>query len=724
MEKRIRFSEVQLNSDVGKTLQQIAKSSSLNLSDKAIEDAILACDVYEPFTSKERKNIEEPKANKLPTVSDDYFDSRIDFSRNDKGTMSLSKDVRNAQIHTYGKDLLQNAPNIKKDTWDMKAALTTGQKIKIAISDPDYERIGIQNEAILLNTYIYLMGKGPQPAVLARPAHEDKDGNLIVFDEPINVEQIRTYLLVQFSYNIRQGMFDVLRPSVNSDNPTQDRRRRKWGLAKTLACAPEDLDLDWFYTLGMLFLTEGFWDTVRATSNLTRVRDNPNKDGEGITEEDIAELSKTNPGKGTLNVDKGLLLDTKTQEYLSSAKAFNMDHYDDSVTCLMNWIGYQIRLRFNYYRKIIGVQQIRTLSSTPTISSDEMQSQVDEKSGASRLEKEMFKSGAYIDSPEDEIAINQSLEAFFKKEKFWLTDLVENFNDTYPILRYMAAMIEYPCCPGTIILNAVGSGHIDPKGKHINNWAGIFTSDRRPAKGSLTQLSIEVSKKLKKYGILDFFMGLVNHFGGEVYRTKILNNLKKIFDEFKGIPDKSATIPLTFKPHTESEIRSIQTKGVGYWYLVDNNYVQRSLDKWDKYSKPLEGTENENLIELGENMIMDACDYNMNAIVSTYAYSPITSLLKKTPEIRELLDNTEKKAKEEEEARHKASMERINKALAKDAGVRSEEDLSNWDNVDEGDIDNTEIFNVNESIFKSIYKNYMKKKLFETIYKNAQKRRG
>ena len=29
---------------------------------------------------------------------------------------------------------------------------------------------------------------------------------------------------------------------------------------------------------------------------------------------------------------------------------------------------------------------------------------------------------------------------------------------------------------------------------------------------------------------------------------------------------------------------------------------------------------------------------------------------------------------------------------------------------------------INESIFKDIYRNYMKKKLFETIYENAQKR--
>ena len=88
----------------------------------------------------------------------------------------------------------------------------------------------------------------------------------------------------------------------------------------------------------------------------------------------------------------------------------------------------------------------------------------------------------------------------------------------------------------------------------------------------------------------------------------------------------------------------MQKKGIGNWFIVDNNYVQRSIDKWHKYTKPLEGTENESLIEQGENMILDACDMNLNAIVSTRVYNPTGSLLRKFPDIRGLLDDTMTKA--------------------------------------------------------------------------------
>ena len=220
-------------------------------------------------------------------------------------------------------------------------------------------------------------------------------------------------------------------------------------------------------------------------------------------------------------------------------------------------------------------------------------------------------------------------------------------------------------------------------------------------------------------------MGLTNHFGGDTYRIKFLNNLKKVFVEFEGTPDESATIPLTFKPHSEQEIRNLQKKGIGNWFIVDNNYVQRSIDKWHKYTKPLEGTENESLIEQGENMILDACDMNLNAIVSTRVYNPTGSLLRKFPDIRGLLDDTMTKAAEEEKIRSQKLKDEDKKArdMARDQEMSDTfffgRDVPSYvkssNNNDDEDV-------INESIFKDIYRSYMKKKLFETIYENAQKR--
>lgn len=743
MAEKIRFSEWRLGSEAGGKITSIAKRAGY--SDKDIREAIAACDVYIPFNGYYNNGEDTSETKGMETASDDLFDSKMDFEADDNASKSLSKNYSNATTQKYVAGLTRAAYNKRTDIWDMEKALTTGEKVKVRTTDANYERVALNNEIILINTFIYLSGKSSAPKVLARPALESAEG-LVVYDTPMTLRQIQLYFNIYFSYCVEVAMYDLINPYNSGKNvdklnknkkelqkkfadkaaekgfdidPNKDWdkavtadgiRKRKWGISKVLGADPDDLNLSWFFDLSADFLVEGFWEAVQNGSALKKiVKDNPN-----------------------FNTNKGILLDDKFQSMISSVdnllgSGFTLTPVgrEDEDTSLMNWIANAIRLRFNYYKKVIFTQAQRQYNVNMAASTDAMAADKDEKSGASRLEKAMFDAGAYTDSPEDEIALNQSIDNFFKKEKYWLTDEVSNFNDTFPILRYITAMIEYPCCPGTVILSAVGTGHIVAGGKHINNWAGVFTADRKPAKGSLTQLSIEVSKKLKQHGLLDIFMGLTNHFGGDTYRIKFLNNLKKVFVEFEGTPDESATIPLTFKPHSEQEIRNLQKKGIGNWFIVDNNYVQRSIDKWHKYTKPLEGTENESLIEQGENMILDACDMNLNAIVSTRVYNPTGSLLRKFPDIRGLLDDTMTKAAEEEKIRSQKLKDEEKKArdMARDQEMSDTfffgRDVPNYvkssNNNDDEDV-------INESIFKDIYRRYMKKKLFETIYENAQKR--
>lgn len=757
----IRFSEWRLGSEAGKKTVAMAFNKNEGgygkYDEAAVKKAILACDIYVAFEGHKNTGEDTSETKGMDTVSDDLFDTAQDFSGNDSATQYKDKNYSNGVTNKYAQGLPLSAYNKRTGVWDMEKALSTGEKVFVSTTDPLYERTALNNEIILINTFTYLSGKTAKPKVLARPAYE-YNGELNVSDEPMTMNLIATYFNVYFTYVVRVAMYDVISP-YNSDqgkekwdnnkkalqkrfadkaaekgfdvDPNKDwdkatlkdgMARRKYGISKVLGVDPDDLTLGWFFTLSAGFLVDGFWETVESGSALTKVRYTKDEKTGETKEENV----EKDVGAPQFQTHKGVLLDDKFQSMISSVdnlidNGFSINYYDDADSDLMNWIANALRLRFNYYKKVIFTQAARTYKVSQTASSDELQDTKGDKEGANRLEREMFKAGAYEESPEDEIATNQSIDAFFKKEKYWLTDEVENFNDTFPILRYMAAMIEYPCSSGTTILNAVGVGHINNGSKHINNWASTFAADRPAPKGSMAQLSIEVVKKLKKYDLLQLFMGLINNFRGDSYRAKILNGLNRVYTEFEGIPDESATIPLTFKVHTQSEVEAINKKGTQGWYLVDNLFVQRSIDKWDNYTKPLEGTENENLIELGENMIYDACDKNMNAIVPSFYYSPVTSLMKKYPDLKETLDAALKQAKDAEKKQSQDIKDedkaRQNKEISdtffNGKGVPGYVNAKG----DEGELDA-----VNESLFDSIHKSYMKNKLFETIYNKAQKR--
>lgn len=744
MTKNIRFSEWRLGSDAGKKTISMAtnKREGSVYSEADIKKAALACDVYVAFEGHSNDGVNTSQTANMETAEDDLFDQAQDFNGNDSATMAMSKDYSKGVTHQFAQNLPLSAYNKRAGAWDMEKALTTGEKVLVSTTDPLYERTALNNEIILINTLTYLSGKTAKPKVLARPAFEN-NGELVISDEEMPLSLLTTYFDAYFSYVVRVAMYDIISPYNSSQgaakkdskkkdlqqrymdkaaekgydvNPDKDWdkatlkdgvNRRKYGVARVLGIEPDQLDLSWFFSLSSDFLVNGFWDAVENGSS----------------------LRKQAKDKPEFQTNKGILLDDTFQRLISSVdnlldSGFSIDYYEDTDTDLMNWIANALRLRFNYYKKVLFSQAAREYKTTQAASLDAMADEMDDKSGSSRLEREMYKAGQFTDSPEEEIAINQSIDKFFQKEKYWLTDEVDGFNDTYPILRYMAAMIEYPCSSGATILNIVGTGHINNGGKHINNWGSNFTADRPAPRGSLSKLSIEVVKKLEKYDLVQLFMGLINTFRGDTYRGKILNELHKIYVDFEGAPEPTATIPLTFKLHSQSEIEAVNKKGCQRWFLVDSLFIQRCMDRWNKYCEPLVGTEYENLIEDGENMILDACEWNKNSIVPSFFYSPANSIFRKFPEVRELLDGNAKKLSDEEKASRKKFQDLENEKRNKEVSdtffggqgvpayakpVSSEEEEK-----EDGSLD--------ESLFSLIHKNYMKNKLFETVYNNAKKR--
>ena len=762
MTKNIRFSEWRLGSDAGKKTIAMAtnKGEGSAYNEAVIKKAALACDVYVAFEGHKNDGVNTSQTTDMETVAEDLFDQSQDFRGNDKATQAQGKDYSKGKTQKYAKDLPLSSYNKRTGAWDMEKALTTGEKVLVSTNDPLYERTALNNEIILINTLTYLSGKTAKPKVLARPAFE-YNGELTVSDEPMSLSLITTYFNVYFSYVVRVAMYDITSPYNSTQgaakkaankkdlqqrymdkaaekgydvNPDKDwdkatlkdgMNRRKYGVARVLGIDPDQLNLSWFFSLSSDFLVNGFWEAVESGSALKKTRQVKDKKTGEIIEVSVEKDS----GTPEFQTNKGVLLDDKFQNMISSVDSlldagFSIDYYEDTDTDLMNWIANALRLRFNYYKKVLFSQAAREYKTAQASSLDAMADELDDKSGSSRLERELYKAGQFTDSPEEEIAINQSIDKFFQKEKYWLTDEVDGFNDTYPILRYMAAMIEYPCSSSATILNIVGTGHINNGSKHINNWGSIFTADRPAPKGSLSRLSIEVVKKLEKYDLVQLFMGLINTFRGDAYRVKILNELHKIYVDFEGAPEPTATIPLTFKIHTQSEVEAVNKKGCQRWFLVDSLFIQRCMDRWDKYCEPLVGTEYEKLIEDGENMILDACEWNKNSIVASFFYSPANSIFRKVPEVRELLDGNAKKLSDEEKASRKKFQDLENEKRNKEVSdtffggqgvpayvkpVNSEEEEK-----EEGSLD--------ESLFSLIHKNYMKNKLFETVYNNAKKR--
>ena len=764
----IRFSEWRLGSEAGPKITATAKKAGY--SDSDINRAILACDVYIPLNGYYNKGENTSETKGMETASDDLFDNGIDFAGNDSATKSLSKDYSKGETHKYATGLTLTAYNKRTTVWDMEKALTTGEKVRVETTDPLYERTALNNEIILIKTLTYLSGQTAAPKVLARPAFEN-NGELVVSDEPMPLKLISLYFNVYFSYVTEVAMYDVVSPfntpagyakkdKIKQDlqkkfadkaaekgyniDPDKDWdkatladgiRKRVYGISKVLGIEPEHLNLAEFFSLSVDFLINGFWETVESSFGLHKeMKDDTN-----------------------FNTNKGVLLDSKFQSMISSvdnllASGFSMTTKgrDNEDTSLMSWIANGLRLRFNYFKKVIFQTAARKYKLVMAASADEMASDVDDKSGSNRLERELYKAGAYSRSFDDseEFEIDeylQKIDKFIAGSKNLLIDNkplrsskgVDSHINCAPILRYLAAMIEYPRTQPAKIIKIMGTAvKAKDAGPSTFNMLGTPLRDDGITVGSLTRISQIVSPLLKKAGILDTFMTLINTVEdnkvrryflyklGEVYdnalkegkiseegllESGLTKTLKKTsYDTDESFNSQDTRVTIEFQPHETKT-----TDGIN-WFYADYAYLSALLTK-KGIDKETFATKQGKIRQDEDGPLYywdEFMRFNQGAIIA-----PQKSQI--PFERPESFNNNDKKdadairkAKDRDNAEQDKGMSDI---FFNGTKVPASFRASNIEDDDEMDA-------VNESLFNSIHKSYMKNKLFETIYNKAQKR--
>lgn len=732
MAEKIRFSEIRLDAVPSDeevksgawtnpghyTTNQALKY--LKMDANSVSLAIKACDLYIPLSGKYTGKIAGPEITSEGMGPEDFDADDLsalmpDYNANlESNAIEGQKDYSQKRNTTINPNQRAKAVGVRGYVWNLHELLTDPKATprKIETYDPDWKDMALLNEADLIKTFLYLNNKGPAPEAIARPAFE-ANGQLVMAKDAIPKEVINNYMTVYFGEIVKFGRKWLLN-SKSGRNDKYSVARRAAQFANVLKVEPEDLkNMTYYYSLMFDFMLEGFHEVT------------------GIEKV----YKKEAPVDGaSMDFNRGVFLQDKFQQFLSNPTSFDMDMLENGSSSLMNWVSKALIQRFGSLKQYVideGQRKFKLLNATSIEAESDKSANTNEHSGSTKFERDLFASGNYGASPEEEFEAKERMENLYKDWNTIFTEYddllceeVPGHLNAAPKLRYIIAMLSYPRANSTTIAYAVGTKNVGGKGltgvnKEDTKYGASIEKGRIRA-GNLIKISQDVVNILRDYeDVLNSFLYLINTPLTEAHdmRKKILDMAKQTFkSEYfpKDAPDVKVFngIDLFNSKHLDPEGLNSTTNAGKHnsWYLVDDKYVKHNQDYWEKAGHSFDEPEYEDVI--------DCLNDYTDAIV------PVSVL----PAIKKMAAEVDARAAEEERAAKARAIANTKKRDEDEAaaGMNGFTMYNDYDNDDamavneskESQVDLNRMF---EDIYASSKKPFDKVALFEEIRAEAKK---